>query len=280
MCFRGPNGDDPIGGGGGRGNLTPRDALLYLERKARGYIGRGERAAAEQLLNEAQGIIERINDPSLFHWTLRMAGHNYRIGRKAEADTLFSLVLSYVDSEKHQYKRDEIRFAAVMTYLEIGNMENSIGTARKIEDPVTKFTAFRETAKKYIDDGNNEQAAKFILSDGIGVARSQPSRSAKVEHLIIFADLLLSINEREKALDLLNEAAGHLSNLETSDDRHLEMVAIRLAQMGKRESTIELITKGWVNEDHPGLTPEAIKRYKQEVIKDRFPKAYPIIFPE
>jgi tetratricopeptide (TPR) repeat protein len=289
-----PNGQVSGGGGGPKDfvdfNLTEarrvigegriNDALSYLEPISGKYISLGNIEAAIALLDEARETIEGSNNNASVFWVFRVAERNHEIGRQTERDFLLSYALARIKVAEEQYQRDEIRSAAVMTYLHIENMEEAVRIAVETEDPICKFSNFREIAKAFIKNSQNKAAADFILSQGLEVARSQPERSAKVEHLIIFAELLISIKMNEDAISFLTEAAGHLSNLDTLDDRQMEMVTLNLARLGRRGQVIELIARGWINEDHPQLTPERVAEMKLDVVKRRFPKVHALISKE
>lgn len=256
-------------------------ALIYLEAMIDGYISRGENNAAEQLLVEAQRIIIEAGVAVPFFHILNIAEHNYKIGRKPVAGALFLQVLSQIADKEHKHERDEIRFAVAMTYLHIRSMEDAIGVAREIEDLTSKFTAFREIAKTYKENGNVAAAREILVNDTVEIAKAQPERWIKAGQLLRIAEWLIEMGENEVAKRVIRDVLANLSNIRTGDERNLEKAAVLLLKAGEdRRVVINLLTDGWVNDDRPGLTPEdlaGIAKLKLELISGRFPKVYEII---
>lgn len=252
-------------------------ALTYLLKHGvvEGYFKEGDLHAAEICLNLAQEIYGKANFPRAFYYGLDIAEFNFRLGRKSNAEVWFSRIFGKIENEGNQHVRDDIRFAAAMTYISMGRMEDSIRIAREMEDLVSKFGALLNGMVPAFLKAENAAAAKeCLLIDCVQTARAQKDYYFKVGQLIHTARKLVEMGEVMDAEKILDEAVASLSHFEAEDHDKFEEIAILLAKIGKEQKAINLLTV-WNMRGMDFFSKEKCEDYKlRSIVESRYSQKF------
>jgi tetratricopeptide (TPR) repeat protein len=251
------------------------DAIIYLEKIVVAYLKRKDTKNANACLTEAQNIYEKANDPRFLEYGLRLAEHNFYLDKPDRAGVIIARVIEHINLEKIDAKRDQIRFAVILTLKNIGMLDKAVEVASQMEGEVSSFDTLRRLAGWYKEAGERSRTKALLVSECLQVAR-HPERFSYPERHVLIAKDLIEIAEKDEAEKVLDETATFLlkkgwAGLEYGYKGRIEEVAILLLKIGKRDKAIRLITEGMINEQAQ-LSADEIGKIKEALIMRQWPR--------
>jgi hypothetical protein len=257
---------------------SPRAALDYLDEQIEAHLESKDQNSARRLLAEADSMLRGSHEPGLIYYDLRMGVHHYKLGQTGEAISIFKRVIQ----EAEKRKDDAVWTAAAMTFKKLNEFTEAIWCADKVEEKQAKYSVFMYMAVSLIERGSKLEARSILLDHCAVIARSYLNdnrwqKEHKIEQLTTIAEKLIAIKANKDASAIVEEIIAllpaHWPSMAPIQIEKREAIALLLVKIGQRTRAIELMTAGWLNDDHMrNLRPDEVPAAKMQIIDSHWEK--------
>lgn len=174
--------------------------------------------------NRALQVVRQINEPSYRASALAHIAQEYaKAGQRTNAETIFVQVLETaqnITNEKHSRIRAFPKAVALsqisISYAEVGQYEQALSVAKKIQNSTYKAYALRQIAIKYGISGRQDEAARILStvpepSEAV-FRKSQPN--FKVRALVDIVGAYAAAGLHEQALSMAKTIQGDMERFQ------------------------------------------------------------------